>query len=141
MRCATPLALRLLRRWYTLLIVTLAMLSACGSGAASTSGPGVAIAKLAGWTWNISGTCEFAGDDMTFTAPGDPLLSVGFNSTGAPTAVGNFSSVSKGFMSIIGHPDVEKPTVTITAGTYSVSGPFFVDTDLTAHGEISVTCD
>lgn len=128
-------------KYQALPILAVALLSACGSGVASTSGPGLAFAKLADWTWNIPGTCEFAGDDMTFTAPGDPLLSIGFNSAGAPTAVGNLSSQSKGFMSIIGHPDVAKPTVTITGRNYSVSGPFFVDTDATAHGDISINCD
>lgn len=141
MRHGTPPALQPLRQWYTFALVMLAMLSACGSGVAGTSRPGVASAKFADWAWNIPGTCEFAGDDMTFTAPGDPLLSIGFNSAGSPTAVGNLSSQSKGFVSFIGHPDVAKPTVTIAGRKYTVSGLFFVDTDVTAHGDISITCD
>lgn len=128
-------------KYQPLPILAVALLGACGSGVASTSGPGVAIAKLADWTWTISGTCEFAGDDMTFTAPGDPLLSIGINSAGAPTAVGNLSSQSKGFMSIIGHPEVAQPTVTITGRNYTVSGSFFVDTDVSVPGDISIACD
>ena len=122
-------------------ICVTATVNACGGGGTSTSGAGVAVAKVAEWEWRIPGTCEYSGDDMTFTAPGDPLLSIGFDSAGAPTAVGNLSSQSKGFMSIIGHPDVAKPTVTITGRNYAVSGPFFVDIGVAVHGDISISCD
>ena len=141
MRYTTPAAVRLLQQRHILAAATLAMLSACDSGAASTTVPGVASAKLADWTWTIPGTCEFSGNHMTFAAPGDPLLSIGFDSSGTPTVVGNFSSQSEGFVSFIGHPDVERPEVTIAGKTYSVSGSFFVDTDVSVHGDISIVCN
>lgn len=120
--------------------VLLAALLACGGADASASGPGVAMVKVADWEWRIDGTCETTGDDMTFTAPGDPMLSVGFNSAGIPTAVGNLSSGREGFVSFIGHPDVPQPTVVINGNTYRVAGSFFVDVGVSVAGDISITC-
>ena len=123
--------------WY----LAAAAIAACGGGAdANASGSGVATVKVADWEWRIEGSCETSGDDMTFTAPGDPMLSVGFNSAGTPTAVGNLSSVSKGFVSFIGHPDVPQPSVTINGNTYKVAGSFFVDVGVSVNGDISITC-
>ena len=122
-------------------LLATALVGCSGGAGASASGTGVAVAKVADWEWRIPGTCEFSGDDMTFTAPGDPLLSVGFNSAGTPTAVGNLSSASEGFVSFIGHPEVPKPAVTVGGKTYSVKGAFFVDTDISVDGDVTVTCD
>lgn len=119
-----------------------AVVVACSGGAgANTTGTGTAVARVLDWVWHIDGICELEGSDMTFNAPGDPLLSIGFNSAGTPTAVGNLSSQSEGFVSFIGHPDVPAPTVTINGNVYEVSGAFFVDTDVSVEGEVTVTCN
>ena len=123
----------------TLLIAALA--AACGAGA-ETQGTrnGTADIQFHEWSWQVSGTCEFAGADMTFNAPGDPLLSIGFTNGGVPTAVGNLSSISERFQSIIGHPDVDTPIVKISGSTYTVFGPFFVEPGVNPQGEITVHC-
>lgn len=125
----------------TLITMVLAILGVCAGCSGSETGPGTAVAKVEDWTWNISGTCEFAGDDMTFTAPGDPLLSIGINSAGTPTAVGNLSSQSNSFISFIGHPNVEQPAVTINDRNFVVSGPFFIGLGVDVQGEISINCN
>ena len=118
------------------------LLVGCNSAAQTDrSVPGTALARIADWEWQIAGTCEYAGEHMTFTAPGDPSLTIGFNSEGGtPSVVGNFSSQSKGFMSIIGHPETASLDISIGESVFEVSGPFFVDTDVHAEGEVSVTC-
>ena len=127
---------------WILTLVVLASLSACGAGAdARASGAGVAMAKVAGREWRIEGTCEFSGDDMTFTAPGDPMLNIGFNTASTPTVVGNLSSQGEGFVSFIGHPEVPSPTVSVDGSTYSVSGTFFIDVGVSVDGDIAVTCE
>lgn len=124
-----------------LTVAAIVLAGGCGGEAGtSMAGAGVAIAEVADWQWRIEGTCEWAGDDMTFTAPGDPLLSIGFNPAGTPGVVGNLSSQSEGFVSFIGHPDVPAPTVSIEGNVYSVSGEFFVAAGISVNGQITVTC-
>jgi len=131
-----------LRRQTIALILAAILASGCENTVeASAASVGEAVVKIADKVWRIDGSCELEGDDLTFIGLGDPTLSIGFNSAGAPSAVGNFSSTSEGFGILIGNPDVPKPVVNITGNSFSVSGTFLVIDGTRIEGEITVSCE
>jgi hypothetical protein len=113
----------------------------CGGGAeAGSTGAGVANVKVADFQWQIEGTCEVEGDDVTFNGRGDPRLSIGFNPTTPPFAVGNLSSQREGLVILIGTDEAPAPEVTVSGGTYTAVGKFAVPGETLVAGEIEVHC-
>lgn len=125
-----------------ILVVSAAcLLSACGSGdmpQGSTSAS--AFVKMLDREWQISGTCEAAGDDLTFVGPGDPMLSIGIDTASNSGAVGNFSSASEGFGIIIGSPNVPEPVVRREGDAFAISGTFTVYGEEHVDGSVLVDC-
>lgn len=125
-----------------LIAVTAVTIGACGVGDAP-SRPTVATAtvSLLDREWQIDGTCELSGDDLTFIAPGDPMLSLGINKASNSDPVGNFSSAREGFGVIIGSPDAPTPAVERTGDSFTVSGTFLVFDEDRVEGSVTVDCN
>lgn len=107
---------------------------------ASIGSDGEAVVTIGDREWQIKGSCESEGDDLTFIAPGDPMLSIGLNTADPSSAVGNFSSRSEGFGVLIGNPEVPKPSTKINSNAFTVSGTFLVLDGSKIDGEVRVSC-
>ena len=129
-----------------IIIVLLAaaiVLAGCG-GQEGSSGPmaGAAVVKMLDREWQIEGTCEKSGKDITFIAPGDPMLSIGVNKAGETPPTGNFNVVREGIPVIIGSPDLPTPVADISGQSFGVSGTFLVldEAQTRVEGSIKVDC-
>jgi hypothetical protein len=116
------------------------LLVACGSETQQTR-DGVADVNIADREWSIAGSCITDDDDTTFNGPGDPWLSIGFDSAGTASAVGNLRAQKTGFSVIVGSPDAPKPLLTISGNTYSVAGKFLALDGTLVDGQIMVVCE
>lgn len=129
-----------MHRHIVLLTAAIVVVACGGEEAASSSAAGTAVINMLDRQWQISGTCEKSGNDITFVAPGDPMLSIGVNSAGEAPPVGNFSVVSEGIPVIIGSPELPMPIADINGQSFEVSGTFLALDETRVDGSIKVDC-
>ncbi len=125
-----------------LLLVSLGCVHGCGSGESLSSfGGGEATVTMLNQTWSITGNCETSGDDLTFIAPGDPMLTIGINTLSNSKPVGNFSSAREGFGVLIGTARTPEPAVERNGSSFTVTGTLLVLDESSIDGAITVDCN